>query len=134
MHNSIDVEWTRLPIYMGGSVCYVIYISIYNIFLDSATYSFMNWYRAPGWAMVGVIAVTLYQYMAMGMVVYYSRHKLRTAAIDRWYDEPKEPLPIASTVEEEEFVPDEMLDDGFGFLKKKFTNELKQELTLVVLQ
>jgi hypothetical protein len=82
---------------MGCSVCYVIYISIYNIFLDEATYSFLNWYRAPVWAMVGCIAVTLYQYMAMGIVVYFSRHKLRTAAIERWYEDPKEPLPLPET-------------------------------------
>jgi hypothetical protein len=107
---------------MGASVVYVIYISIYNIFLNEATYSFLNWYRAPFWALVGCIAVTLYQYMAMGIVVYYSRRKLRNAAIARWYEKPKDPLPLANTEDDEEFIPDEWTDDGFGFMKKTFKN------------
>ena len=57
--------------------------------------------------------------MAFGIIVYYSRRKLRNAAIERWFEEPEEPLPPEFQDDEEEFVPDDREDDGFGWLTRK---------------
>ena len=78
--------------------------------------------------------------MSFAIIVFYSRRKLRYAAIDRWFEEIRDAPKLPDAPTEPDFVPNELEDDGFGFLRRKLQSthlketEKEQELTLVFLQ
>lgn len=59
-HNSIEIEWHRFPLYFGVNSCYILYISVYNEFLLTKTYSFMNFTKSPLGAATGLIVIACY--------------------------------------------------------------------------
>jgi len=90
-HNSIEIEWRRFPLYFGINLTYLLYIGIYNEFLTTKTYVFMNFEKSPFGAATGMVVVAAYQFLTYYCMVLFTRRKLRYAQLAEFFEVPEVP-------------------------------------------